>query len=89
MQQGKSVKLEEELRKQIASDPQEIRNYIFRSEVLTKAGQREKAIEVLNSAKQIAPANALIRLALADQYKALRQFDNTFIELKVAFNDPI
>jgi tetratricopeptide (TPR) repeat protein len=88
MQQGKSVKLEEELRRQIAANPQEIRNYIFLNEVLTKAGQREKAIEVLNKAKQIAPADALIRLALADQYKAGRQFDNTFIELKVAFNDP-
>ena len=88
MQQGKSAKLEEELRRQIAANPQEIRNYIFLNEVLTKAGQREKAIEVLNKAKKIAPADALIRLALADQYKALRQFDNTFIELKAAFNDP-
>ncbi|MFA5243983.1 MAG: tetratricopeptide repeat protein [Pedobacter sp.] len=88
MQQGKSARLEEELRRQIAANPQEIRNYIFLNEVLTKAGQRGKAIEILNKAKQIAPSDALIRLALADQYKALRQFDNTFIELKVAFNDP-
>lgn len=88
MQQGKSAKLEEELRKQIASNPQEIRNYIFLNEVLTKAGQREKAIQVLNKAKEIAPADAMVRLALADQFKALKQFDNTFIELKAAFNDP-
>lgn len=88
LQQGKSAKLEEELRKQIASNPQEIRNYIFLNEVLTKAGQREKAIQVLNKAKEIAPDDAMIRLALADQFKALKQFDNTFIELKAAFNDP-
>lgn len=88
LQQGKSAKLEEELRKQIASNPQEIRNYIFLNEVLTKAGQREKAIQVLNKGKEIAPDDAMIRLALADQFKALKQFDNTFIELKAAFNDP-
>lgn len=88
LQQGKSAKLEEELRKQITSNPQEIRNYIFLNEVLTKAGQREKAVQVLNKAKEIAPADAMIRLALADQFKALNQFDNTFIELKAAFNDP-
>lgn len=88
LQQGKSAKLEEELRKQIAANPQEIRNYIFLNEVLTKAGQREKAVQVLNKAKEIAPDNAMIRLALADQFKALKQFDNTFIELKAAFNDP-
>lgn len=88
MQQGKSERLEEELRDQIASKPEELRNYIYLSEVLTKSGDREKAIEVLIKAKLVSPSNAMVRLALADHYKALKQYENTFIELKVAFADP-
>lgn len=88
MQQGKPEKVEEELEKQIRSNPEELRNYLYLSEVLAKSGEREKAINILNKAKLVAPANAMVRLALADNYKALNQFENTFIELKVAFTDP-
>ncbi|MDP3467798.1 MAG: tetratricopeptide repeat protein [Daejeonella sp.] len=88
MQQGKSAKLSDELEKQILSKPEDLRNYIYLSEVYVKAGERQKAVEILNRAKEISPANAMVRLALADNYKALRQFENTFIELKVAFEDP-
>ncbi|MFA6946723.1 MAG: tetratricopeptide repeat protein, partial [Pedobacter sp.] len=88
MQQGKSVKLTEELEKQIKSNPEELRNYIYLGEVLSKSGDKLKAVEILNKAKQVAPANAMVRLALADNYKALKQYENTFIELKVAFADP-
>ncbi|MEJ7694431.1 tetratricopeptide repeat protein [Daejeonella sp.] len=89
LQQGKPEKVEQELEKQIKDKPDDVRNYLYLSEVYTKSGNREKAIEVLNKAKAVDPANAMIRLALADNYKALKQFDNTFIELKVAFADPI
>lgn len=89
MQQGKSAKLGDELEKQISLNPEDLRNYIYLSEVYVKSGDRKKAIEVLNKAKQISPTNAMVRLALADNYKALRQFENTFIELKIAFEDPV
>lgn len=88
MQQGKSAKLTDELEKQIRSKPEDLRNYIYLSEVYAKEGERQKAVEILNKAKEISPSNAMVRLALADNYKALRQFENTFIELKVAFEDP-
>jgi tetratricopeptide (TPR) repeat protein len=88
MQQGKPAKVEEELEKQIKDKPDDVRNYLYLSEVYTKSGNRDKAIEVLNKAKGLDPANALIRLALADNYRAINQFENTFIELKVAFEDP-
>ena len=81
-------KLEEELKDLIASKPEEIRNYIYLSEVLTQSGNREKAIEILIKAKSISSSNAMVRLALADHYKALKQYENTFIELKVAFAEP-
>jgi len=88
MQQGKSAKLSDELEKQIRLKPEDLRNYIYLSEVYVKSGERQKAVEILNRAKEISPTNAMVRLALADNYKALRQFENTFIELKVAFEDP-
>ncbi len=88
MQQGKSEKVEQELEKQIKDRPEDVRNYLYLSEVYTKSGDRDKAIEVLNKAKALEPANALIRLALADNYKAQKKFDDSFIELKVAFADP-
>ena len=88
LQQGKPEKVEAELEKQIQQNPNELRNYLYLSEVFAKAGERQKAIAVLNRGKAIDPGNALIRLALADNYRALNQFDNTFIELKVAFADP-
>ena len=88
MQQGKPEQVEQALETQIKKDPDDVRNYLYLSDVFIKSGNRDKAIEVLNRAKAIAPTNAIVRLALADNYKALKQFDNTFIELKVAFADP-
>jgi len=88
MQQGKPEKVEEELEQQIKNKPDDVRNYLYLSEVYTKSGDRAKAIGILNKAKVLEPENALIRLVLADNYKALNQFENAFIELKIAFADP-
>ena len=88
LQQGKPEQVEEALETQIKNNPDDVRNYLHLSDVFIKSGNRDKAIEVLNRAKAIAPTNAMVRLALADNFKALKQFDNTFIELKVAFADP-
>ena len=88
LQQGKPEKVEQALESQIMDNPDEVRNYLYLSELHIKSGNRDKATEVLNKAKTIAPANAMVRLALADNFKALKQFDNTVAELKVAFADP-
>ena len=88
LQQGKPEQVKEALETQIKNNPDDVHNYLYLSDVFIKSGNRDKAIEVLNRAKAIAPANAMVRLALADNFKALKQFDNTFIELKVAFADP-
>ena len=88
LQQGKPEQVEEALETQIKNNPDDVHNYLYLSDVFIKSGNRDKAIEVLNRAKAIAPTNAMVRLALADNFKALKQFNNTFIELKVAFADP-
>lgn len=87
MQQGRSDRVEAELEAQIKANPDDVRNYLYLSEIYTKAGDKQKAVDLLNKAKGIDPQSALIRLALADSYKALNQPDNSFSELKAAFND--
>src|SRR5690606_32947033 len=79
LQQGKPEKVAQELEDQIRDKPDDIRNYIYLSEVYAKSGQRDKAIEILDKAKAADPENAIVRLALADNYKALNQHERSFI----------
>lgn len=88
LRQGKSQIVVEELKSQIRTEPDEVRNYIYLSEVYTKSGQQDEAIEILNKAKVANPDNSVVRLALADTYRALKQYEQSFVELKVAFADP-
>lgn len=88
LQNGKYGDLEKELNSQILTHPKEFKNYIYLSEVFAKSGNRTKAIEILEKSKSLFPSNAMIHLALADQYTAIKQMENAFIELKVAFADP-
>ena len=88
LQYGKFADLEKELRNQVLRNPKEVKNYIYLSEVLVKSGNRTQAMEVLQMAKNQFPSNSMVRLALADQYTALKQIENAFIELKIAFADP-
>ncbi|MDB5012156.1 MAG: tetratricopeptide repeat protein [Daejeonella sp.] len=87
IQQGKPEKAVSELLKQIAKSPNEIRNYLFLSEIYTKNKEWDKSIDILLKAKLVAPENAMVRLSLADHYRSINQFDNSFIELKEAFKD--
>lgn len=88
LQNRKYDELVQLLNNQIVDSPQDIKNYIYLSEVLVKSGNRNKAIEVLLNAKSKFPSEAMIRLALADQFTALKQVENAFIELKAAFVEP-
>ena len=87
LQNGKYEELEKELNNQILKNPQEIKNYIYLSEVIVKSGNRSRSIDILQKAKTQFPANGMLRLALADQFTAIKQMENAFIELKVAFED--
>lgn len=87
IQQGKPEKAVSELLKQIALNPNSIRNYLYLSDIYTRNKERDKAIEILIKAKEIEPENALVRLSLADQYRSVNQFDKSFVELKEAFKD--
>lgn len=79
--------LEEDLKRQISLKPNEVKNYFLITELYVKTNNRSKAIELLQKAKNQFPANGKIRLLLAEQFTALKQFENAFIDQKVAFLD--
>ncbi|MGB4775282.1 MAG: tetratricopeptide repeat protein [Daejeonella sp.] len=87
MMQGKPDKAASEIEKQIKTNPDDLRNYVYLSEIYAKAGDHSKAIAILQKAKTIDSGNAMIRLSLADNYRSLNNFTDAFIELKVAFAD--
>ena len=87
IKQGKPEKAVSELLVQINQHPNEIRNYLYLSEIYSKSKDWDKFIDILIKAKQVAPENAMVRLRLADHYRSINQFDNSFIELKEAFRD--
>jgi tetratricopeptide (TPR) repeat protein len=86
--QGNSVQIAAELEKQIAQNPNEVKNYMNLSEVYLKSGNLKKTIEILNKAKEINANDPFIRLALADAFKAQGQNTEAFNELRAAFADP-
>ncbi|HEY0895695.1 MAG TPA: tetratricopeptide repeat protein [Sphingobacteriaceae bacterium] len=87
VQTGKPEKAVAELEKQIRENPQEIRNYLYLGELYAEGGQRSRALAVLKKARDLEPANGLVRLALADHYRSENQGQSAFIELKEAFAD--
>ena len=62
-----------------------IHNY---QDIYAKGGNRDQAITTLKKAVLIDPNNAIVRLSLADHYRAMNKPEDAFIELKIAFADP-
>ena len=87
IQQGKPGKAATELEKLIITNPDDLANYMNLADIYAKAGNREQAIAVLKKAALADPANAIVRLSLADHYRSLNRSDDAFIELKIAFAD--
>lgn len=77
-----------ELQKAINDSPGDAKNYLELSGVLLEKNQNQEALTVLLKAKAIDADNYEISLALADVHNALKQSEEAFKELKVAFNNP-
>ncbi|WP_304068080.1 tetratricopeptide repeat protein [Pedobacter glucosidilyticus] len=73
------------LQKLIDENPEEAVNYIYLGDLYFNNRQRDKALEVYQKAKVLAPENAYINLALADIYNAIGKSEEAFNELRVAF----
>ncbi|WP_026905157.1 tetratricopeptide repeat protein [Pedobacter glucosidilyticus] len=73
------------LQKLIDENPEEVVNYIYLGDLYFNNRQKDKALEVYQKAKVLAPENAYINLALADIYNAIGKSEEAFNELRVAF----
>lgn len=87
VQTGRPEKAVAQLEKQIRDNPGEIRNYLYLSELYVGEGLKSKALATLKRARDVEPANGLVRLGLADYYRTENMGDEAFIELKEAFRD--
>lgn len=85
--QGKTDKAGDELEKMIKSNPSDVSNYIQLGQMYYNAGNNDKALEVLIQARNADPGNALVRVTLADLYRAQGKVEESYAELKSAFEN--
>lgn len=87
LQSGHPEKMIDNLEKQIAQTPEDVKNYIYLGELYLKAGEKEKALNILKKGLSFDPYNGYIKLSLADLYRSIGEVDEAFIQLKEAFTD--
>lgn len=75
----------EEAQKLIKAFPKEAKYYGMLGELYQDKGMNEKALAAYNDLLKIDPDNAYVHLSLADYYRNLKQNDNSFREIRIAF----
>jgi len=83
--QGNVDKAAGSLEQLIASNPNQIRNYLLLAELYNSKNLNEKALGVLQKAQKANPDNGLIHLALADIYRDKKDYEASYDELEIAF----
>ena len=87
IRQGKPEKAAAELEKQVSSNPDDLKSLLNLADIYNRSGDSEKSLETLKKATAIDADNVLVRLSLADTYRALKRYDEAFVELKHAFGN--
>ena len=77
-----------QLEKMVETYPQEIKYYLFLSELYTANNLTDKGLKVLLTAEKIDPNNGLVHLALADIYRDKKNEEASYNELTLAFAIP-
>jgi tetratricopeptide (TPR) repeat protein len=75
----------EEANKLIKAYPKEAKFYGILGELYQERGQNEMALNAYRELMKIDSTNAYVHLSLADYYRNLKQNDNAFQEIKIAF----
>lgn len=88
LKQGKVDQAAADLQVMIASNPSQIRYYLFLAEVYNSNGLPDKALAILQSAEKIDPNNGQVHLALADIYRNKKDNERSYNELNAAFAIP-
>lgn len=84
----KNTEAEQEFFKLIEKRPKEARYYTYLAEFYQENQQMDKALEIYKKSLIINPNNPMVHLALADYYQKIKDFDNAFKEIKIAFLNP-
>ena len=85
LQKGKSDKTVSSIEQLIKNEPKEVNNYIYLADIYAQLGNREKAVQILEKAKEIDGNNSLVLLSLAENYRELKCFEEAFSELEKVF----
>ncbi len=84
----KNKEAEEELKKLIRYNPNELRYYTYLAEFYQQNNQIDKAYQTYQEALKIDPKNAMVHLALSDYYKSIHDQQNFYKEMRIAFESP-
>jgi len=88
LKMNKTDKAIKEIEKLVASNPSEPNYLGVLAEIYAVNGMDEKAIEVYKRLIERDSTNAQVYFALADFYRNKREFDQSFLYLKKAFQNP-
>jgi tetratricopeptide (TPR) repeat protein len=88
LKQGKVDLAAQRLEKMIEDNPEQIKYYLFLSELYNANNFADKALKVLQTAEKINPGSGLVHLALADIYRDKKDYEACFNQLMLAFAIP-
>ncbi|MDP9078174.1 MAG: tetratricopeptide repeat protein [Bacteroidota bacterium] len=88
LKQNKTDLAAQQLEQMIASNPSEIKYYLFLSQLYSSNNMADKALKVLLTAEKLKPNNGLVHLALADIYREKNNIEASYNELTLAFAIP-
>jgi tetratricopeptide (TPR) repeat protein len=88
LKQGKLDLAVADINQMIADNPKEVRYYLLLAEIYNSNGYPDKAFKALQGAEKIDASNGQLHLAMADIYRAKKDAEGCFNELKLAFALP-
>ncbi|ASU36044.1 Tetratricopeptide repeat-containing protein [Mucilaginibacter xinganensis] len=88
LKQGKVELAAKQLEQMIATDPNQIKYYLFLAQLYSSNNFSDKALKVLQTAEKIKPNSGLVHLALADSYRDKKDIEASYKQLTLAFAIP-
>jgi len=88
LKQGKIDKAVADIQRLISVNPDQTRYYLLLAEIYNSNSLPDKALKVLKDAEKAHPTEAQVHLALADVYRDKKDYENSYNELTLAFNQP-
>jgi tetratricopeptide (TPR) repeat protein len=88
LKQGKIDNAVADIQRLMSSNPGQTRYYLLLAEIYNSNNLPDKALKVLQEAEKADASNAQVHLALADIYRDKKDYENSYNELTLAFNQP-